>query len=136
MSQSTMAGTRSQFGDRSRETRVVGDEQVNDLLDALDDEDSRAVLEATSDESLSANEISEVCDIPLSTTYRKLETLTELGLLEEGTRVRRSGKHASEYTRRVDDITVSVSAENGFELDVTRRDPGERAASSPVLGGQ
>ena len=102
-------------------TTVVDEETVQSVLDALDDADCRRILAATDGEARSASELAEACDIALSTTYRKLDTLTDLGLLSEQLRVRRSGAHTSEYRRAVDDVTVSVSA-TGIELRVTRRD--------------
>jgi len=98
-------------------------EEVQALLDALHDPDCRTVLDATSDASLSASELSEACDLPLSTTYRKLDTLTEVGLLDERTRLCPDGKHASEYVRRVESVDVDVDDEDGFVLTVTNRDP-------------
>lgn len=102
--------------------RVVlhADTAVDDLLTALDDPGCRAILGATGEEALSARELSERCDLPLSTTYRKLDRLTDLGLLSERTRVRPSGRHANEYARRV--ASVQVSLDTGrLEL---RRVPG------------
>ncbi|WP_158059269.1 winged helix-turn-helix domain-containing protein [Halorussus halophilus] len=138
MSQSTIAGIRPDFHSHPGTTQTVveSEERVATLLETLDDSDCRTVLKATSDESLSAREISEVCGIPLSTTYRKLDLLTEAGLLEERTRLRRSGKHTSEYARQVDDITVSVDADSGFELTVTQRETQTQVGGSSVAGGQ
>jgi DNA-binding transcriptional ArsR family regulator len=97
-------------------TTVDAEEDGGLLLEVLSDADSRSILRATGEEALSASEISEACDLPLSTTYRKLERMSEAGLLAEGIRLRRSGKHTSEYVRRVDDVCVSLGAEGGIEL--------------------
>jgi DNA-binding transcriptional ArsR family regulator len=88
---------------------VRADAAVDDLLTALEDAGCRAILDATGDEALSARELSERCDLPLSTTYRKLDRLTRVGLLAERTRIRPSGRHASEYTRRVTSVRVSLN---------------------------
>jgi DNA-binding transcriptional ArsR family regulator len=106
--------------DPSLERSVFRDDEVQALLDALRDPSCRTVLNATGEASLSASELSETCDLPLSTTYRKLDTLTDVGLLEEHTRICADGKHASEYTCRVETVDVDVSGE-GFELTVWRR---------------
>jgi hypothetical protein len=50
---------------------VDADGAVDDLLAAIEDAGCRAILDATGDESLCARELSERCDLPLSTTYRK-----------------------------------------------------------------
>ena len=99
---------------------TIDDADGAGLFDVLGDEDCRAILLATGDEALSASELSEACDLPLSTTYRKLDRLTDAGLLSEGIRLRRSGKHTSEYVRSVDDVHVSIDTEGGFALTVDR----------------
>ncbi|RCU48457.1 ArsR family transcriptional regulator [Haloplanus salinus] len=104
------------------ETTVADADEVQTMLHALHDGDCRAVLDATGEASLSASELADACDLPLSTTYRKLDTLTETGLLAERTRLCPDGKHAKEYMRAVDEILVDADADAGFELTVTRRD--------------
>jgi DNA-binding transcriptional ArsR family regulator len=110
----------------SDETTIEDDDEVRAILHALQDDDCRAVLEVTGDVSLSASELADACDLPLSTTYRKLDALTEAGLLAERTRLCPDGKHASEYVRVVDEVVVDADA--GFELTLTRRDPPEHGA--------
>lgn len=136
MSQSTMALLHARHQELPAETEEISytGAEMQHLLDALEDGDCRTILEAA-DDFLSANELSERCDIPLSTTYRKVEALTEAGLLEEGTRVCRSGKHTSEYRRRVDNVVVSMRS-TGFDLRVTRREHSERSVYSPLAGGR
>jgi DNA-binding transcriptional ArsR family regulator len=68
--------------------------ELQTLLDALDDADASAIIRAI-EESATANEVSERCDIRLSTTYRKLDVLTEAGLLVEGTEIRSDGHHTT-----------------------------------------
>jgi DNA-binding transcriptional ArsR family regulator len=124
----TMAIATTPTEEHATEESTVSDaEDVQALLDALHDPDCRAVLDATGGESLSARELSEVCDLPLSTTYRKLDTLTTIGLLEERTRLCPDGKHASEYARRVESVDIDVD-EDGFELTVSRRPCAERTS--------
>jgi DNA-binding transcriptional ArsR family regulator len=101
---------------------VDADQEIQALLDALEDPACRAILAETGDASLSASELSAACDLPLSTTYRKLDALTDAALLEERTRIQRSGKHASEYSRRVEDVVVSVGDEVAL-LVSDREDP-------------
>lgn len=93
--------------------------EITDLLDVLDDEDCRAVLEATGGAALSAKEIAERCEIPSSTAYRKIDRLVEAGLLNESIRISGSGKHASEYSRSVDRVALSIG-DTGTELQVER----------------
>lgn len=103
---------------------IVAESAVQEILDALDDSDCRAILDATSEKALTANEVAETHDLPLSTTYRKLDLLTEAGLVEERTRIRQSGKHASEYTRLVDDVVISLGPRGESEVQVSREKTG------------
>lgn len=127
MSQSPMASTAGRYKKPSSDQvrRVDAESSMQELLDVLDDAGCRAILDATSDSALSANEVSETCELPLSTAYRKLDLLTDAGLLEERTRIRRSGKHASEYSRSVTDVVVSISPHGEMELQVSHRENSE-----------
>jgi DNA-binding transcriptional ArsR family regulator len=98
---------------------VEGERETRLLLGALEDGGCRGILEATTGEALSASEVADQCGLPLSTTYRKLELLAEAGLVEERTRIRRSGKHPSEYIRAVADVTVSL--DNGAAVELVTR---------------
>jgi DNA-binding transcriptional ArsR family regulator len=99
---------------------VVDDEQeIERLLGALEDAGCRAILEATTGEALSASEVADRCGLALSTTYRKLELLAEAGLVEEGTRIRPTGKHPSEYVRAVAAVTVALDDGGRLELATT-----------------
>ncbi|WP_049922649.1 winged helix-turn-helix domain-containing protein [Halopiger djelfimassiliensis] len=107
------------------------------VLAALDDDACRAILEATSDESLTATELSEQCDIPMSTAYRKVEKLADADLVEERVRINTSGKHATEYRKCFDDVVVSVADGGHIEIEMTKPDAGteSNAASHPAVAG-
>lgn len=94
-------------------------------LDALDDPDCRALLEATVEGALTASELVDECGVPRSTTYRKVERLVEASLLEERVRIGSDGEHASEYRRAFEDVVVSVSASEGVEVEISQPTPGE-----------
>ena len=104
------------------------DETTLALLEALNDETCWAILEATSEDALTARELSEHCDLSLSTTYRKLELLTDAGLLTERTQIRRTGRHTSEYLRSRDEVEISIDLDAGAELLVDT-DAGEDSRS-------
>lgn len=117
----TSASTGGDVDLSSRDVRAgIGEDAVEALLDAFDDAYCRAILDATSERALSAKEISEACELPLSTTYRKLEQLTDAGLLAERTRLSRTGKHTSEYRRVVEDVVVTIGAPGDLELQVSK----------------
>lgn len=100
----------------SRGTQSVDTE---DVLAALEDPDCRSLLEATAAEPLTAAELIDRCEIPRSTTYRKIERLTEAGLLEERIRLSADGKHASEYRRTFEDVTISISESDGVTVGLS-----------------
>ncbi|MEF8938045.1 winged helix-turn-helix domain-containing protein [Halobacteriaceae archaeon SHR40] len=95
--------------------------ELASVLDALNDESCRQIVEALS-EPMTAEEISEVTDIPLSTTYRKLDRLTDAGLLEEGVEVRKDGQHVSRYILVFDEVSIGLSDDRKLELDLSRRE--------------
>lgn len=130
MSQSPPATPAASTSDS--ETTVTAPERTDELLGALRDEGCRAILDATSDAALSASELSEARDLPLSTAYRKLDRLTEAGLLEERTRIGTAGKHTSEYVCLVDDVVVSIT-DGGAELRVSWSDERTAPASNRPL---
>ena len=101
------------------------------VLAALDDDACRSILEATAETALTATELSEECDIPMSTAYRKVEMLTEADLVAEQVRINTSGKHATEYRKNFDDVLVSV-ADGGVEVELTKQDEADSAASYAV----
>lgn len=93
----------------SCERSVVENETtIAAIFDGLQDSGARAILEETTDGPLTAKELSERCDLPLSTTYRKIDILTRAGLLAEETRLSLSGKHTNEYRRAADEITINL----------------------------
>ena len=98
---------------------------IDDVLDALADDDARRIVSALS-EPKTASDISEECDIPLSTTYRKLELLTEASLLSESTDIRRDGQHTTRYSVSFETVTVALdeSGDEGsdreFDIEFTR----------------
>jgi DNA-binding transcriptional ArsR family regulator len=137
MSQSSMASAVVPTSEQSANDvqTLVAEGAVQQLLDALDDADCRAILDATREETLTAKEVSEAHDLPLSTTYRKLDLLTEAGLLEERTRIRQSGKHASEYAPLVDDVVISLGPQEETEVRVSQRKSPEQTVSSISMSG-
>lgn len=116
--------------------RTNDDATDADVLAVLTDADCRAILEAlgTGTDRLTAGELSETCDVPLSTTYRKLERLTDAGLLGERLRIRRSGRHVTEYERRVDDVRIAIDAETGLDVRLSRPEPSRRADDGRPAG--
>jgi DNA-binding IclR family transcriptional regulator len=103
---------------------------LQNVLDALDDPDCRAIVESLGD-PMTANELSETCDVPLSTCYRKLELLTEASLLEEQVEICADGQHTTRYAIAFDEVRIAVDGERSIEVAIKRRaqTPDERLSS-------
>jgi len=86
------------------------------VLDALDDSDCRHIVQVL-DVARTANEIAELCDMPLSTTYRKLERLKAATLVEERTRLQSGGHHTHEYDTAFESIQITL--EESRQLDIS-----------------
>ncbi|WP_255193096.1 ArsR/SmtB family transcription factor [Natronobeatus ordinarius] len=121
-----MSATNQDLNQRPSKRRGLVSRDAPDaesVLEALADDASRDILEATTEDSLSATEISTRCDIPLSTTYRKLERLTDAQLVEERIRISADGQHAAVYQKCFEDVSVTVTTEGEPEVEVTRSHP-------------
>lgn len=119
MSQSQFAAGGGVRGHSAEATSLTDEGAIESVLEALHDADCRAILEATSDDALTVSEICDAHEIAQSTAYRKVDVLVDAGLLEERTRIRRSGSHVSTYACSVEDVTLSVDEETGIAVDVT-----------------
>lgn len=108
-------------GSTSDRRTITAQEEVSLLFDTLNDADARLILQTVAEEPLSAKELSNRCDLPMSTTYRKVNQLSRVGLLEERIEVDFTSKHTSTYTRCHDSVQVSIT-DDGFELQLTTED--------------
>lgn len=100
-------------------SRDEDDPDVEAVLSALDDPDCREIIRVLS-EPMTAEEISATTDIPKSTTYRKLELLTDASLLAEGVEIRTDGQHASRYVVTFDEITIGLTEDHTIDIDISR----------------
>lgn len=92
---------------------------VERVAGALEDDACREIVSAL-DEPMSAQEVADSAGVPLSTTYRKLDDLTEASLVDERTEVRPDGHHRSRYVVDFERIVVELDEERNFELDFER----------------
>lgn len=99
------------------------------VFEALADPDCRDIL-ATLDEPRSAKRVAEACEIPMTSTYRKLERLSEAALVAEETDVRPDGHHATAYVRDCTGVFVALDGDDAFDVDLLRdrETPDERLA--------
>lgn len=91
-----------------------------DLVRTLGSKYSAEILGATN-EPRSAQELSELLDVPIATCYRRIEELTEVGLLElEDSVLSDDHRRVDVYRRGVDELTV-VFGDGEFDVDVEER---------------
>lgn len=93
--------------------------EAAEICAALDDPDCREIIR-TLEEPLTAAELTDRCDIPQSTLYRKLELLTDATLLKESTEIRRDGHHANKYSIAFDEITLVLDNEQSLAVQIER----------------
>ncbi|MFC6961483.1 winged helix-turn-helix domain-containing protein [Halocatena marina] len=92
---------------------------LQEILDALDDADCRAILRETT-EPMTANELIDVCDIPKSTLYRKLDLLSRASLVREQDTINPRGGRITRYERHFDDVLISMDEADTFTVTVER----------------
>lgn len=95
------------------------DPSLESVLEALASEDCRALV-AEMVEPRTAAELSEASDVPLSTTYRKLDQLTEASLVEEAIEIRSDGRHTSRYYPDFAAVEVALQEDRTMDFQITR----------------
>lgn len=89
------------------------------VLNALGDSTCRMII-AEIDNPMTATELSAACDIPLSTVYRKLDTLCEVSLLSKVTDIQESGGHTTKYRIAFEKLTMEQTENNEIIVSITR----------------
>jgi Fe2+ or Zn2+ uptake regulation protein len=92
---------------------------LQELLGALEDPDCRTIVRRL-DEPMTASELSDECDIPLSTIYRKLDTMSDATLLDELTEVRSDGHHTTRYDVAFDEIRILLEEDRSLDIELSR----------------
>jgi DNA-binding IclR family transcriptional regulator len=95
------------------------DIELDLVLSVLVDEGSRQLLLAA-DTHRSAQELAELTGIPNSTVYRKVDKLSEAGLLDEATEIRTDGKHTSRYRTDFEAVRIAREGSERFAVEVER----------------
>ncbi|MDG5759794.1 helix-turn-helix domain-containing protein [Natronococcus sp. A-GB1] len=96
------------------------------VFGVLTDDDCRAII-ATLEEPRTVAETAEEIDRPLSTTYRKLDRLTEAGLVRETVGVGRSRSRKSRYVADFDRVAIGLDDDRSLRVDVEN-------SSDPLVG--
>lgn len=92
---------------------------LQSVLDALDDPNCRKIVQDI-DGAMTANEVSDATDIPLSTTYRKLDLLTEASILDERTEIRSDGHHTTKYVLAFEAVEIGLTEDRKFDVSISR----------------
>lgn len=111
------------------------DDKLKALLLAIDDGDCREILRAVEEEPKAVKEVSEECEIPLSTAYRKVNRLHEAGLVEEKVRLSGSGNHTNVYEENFDGALITLGADGDFEVELVRNRRESPARIRPRVEG-
>lgn len=91
-----------------------------ELLRVLGNKYNAEILRATSDPK-SAQELSDQLEIPIATSYRRIEELTEADLLElSGREFSDEGRRTKVYRRNVEALTLTFEPET-IEVDTDDR---------------
>ena len=97
-----------------------------ELLELLGERRVRQILAATSREPRSAKELSDECEVALSTIYRRTEDMVEQNLLVEQTEIEADGSHHSVYKANVDHLDIDIE-DGSIEVSVhVREDAAQR----------
>lgn len=96
---------------------MVEDCDPVDLFALLDDEYARSILAATSQTSMTATELSEQCEMSLSTIYRRTEQLEQCGLLTTELEVDPDGNHTTIYSAALQRLTVELD-DGAYDVNI------------------
>ena len=84
------------------------DDTANEVLDALGDEKARRCCRVLRGEPKSAREVANLTGYSLPTVYRRLNRLTQAGIIESRTTIDPGGDHYEAFTVIVERITVDL----------------------------
>lgn len=90
---------------------------VEEIFSILEDEYSRKILKATSIEPMSAKELGEKYNMSASTVSRRLNKLSQQGLIKENTKLDPDGHHYSVYKTNLEKISIELR-EGSFKIKV------------------
>jgi len=92
-------------------TSTDRDDALQQLLDALGDPDCRRIVQEL-DEPMTAKELMDACDLSQTTTYRKLDRLSDTSLVVADTELRTDGHHTTRYERAIEGVFVDLAGDD------------------------
>jgi len=97
-------------GSTSDESEVA----VTEILELLGDEYVCDILRALEGGSMAARDIADACGMSRATVYRRLDRLTDAGLVSARMRVCRDGHHRQRFELVLDELRIAVD-EDGID---------------------
>lgn len=90
---------------------------LRDVVGVLDDEACRNII-AVLENPMTVPEIAEAADLPLSSTYRKLDRLTNAQLVTETVGVRQGRHHTARYVVDFDRLSIDLDDDQEFRVEI------------------
>ncbi|QSG04012.1 winged helix-turn-helix domain-containing protein [Natranaeroarchaeum sulfidigenes] len=103
-----MSRTYQHYPDGGIDERELGECFDSELVVELLDDAEAVRLFQTAADPMTIQQLAEECDVSQSTAYRKVDKLTEAGLLVETTEKRPDGDPPARYKRRAPAVTVTI----------------------------
>lgn len=97
------------------------DRLIEDVLDTIGDDHAREVLAAISEESRSAKEVADHCDLSLPTVYRRIEMLKEHELVVSETAVAEDGNHYEIFESNFDGTVIRLR-DDEYDVRIYRKE--------------
>ncbi|MCU4924934.1 helix-turn-helix domain-containing protein [Halobacteria archaeon AArc-dxtr1] len=92
---------------------------VEPVVAVLDDGACRTIIAAL-ERPMTVSEIAEAAELPLSTTYKKLDTLAEAELVREIDRYDAGRHRTARYVTDFDEIAIDLASDRTFRVRITR----------------
>ncbi len=94
----------------SKEWVTIGDSRINKIiLEAIGDDDKKIILNAVLDKPRIISEILDICNIPQTSGYRKINNLIKNGLLiVNGLETTNDGKTVNKYQSVFENIQIHI----------------------------
>lgn len=108
--------TPSPTPDEQRDT-----DRTDEVLALLEDDYSRAILEALNAEPRAARGLVEACEASRATIYRRLDRLEDAGLVDSRLSYDADGHHRTVFETTLDAVTVGLDAD-GIGVTVSTDD--------------
>lgn len=108
------------------------DADLERVVTVLDDAACRKII-STLDEPMTANEIATTAELPLSSTYKKLERLLEASLVRETVGIRQGRHRKSRFIADFSEIAIDLDDDQDLQLTIERSDSRHTEIWSPEL---